>query len=253
MSDEPGWLSPSPRLSLAVSGVRSGSGSRRWIPTRPVAAIVVRALRPGRRPARILAWRPRHARFAAHLADGSEIGLVLADAMYLSLDNLQAEGPGWLIATGKRRTLEKAARRAAGEQEPRPGRIRRRPDRRNDRLARHRRRHHRLPPPWPHRRNPTATLSTTSASGSSPYAANPKQPPNGPSPPPSTTCSRPSPAATSDTARCGAAIPSGRTAWPRSRTPVRIPRGLAAAAREGTGPSTSGRSPARPRRGGCSG
>jgi hypothetical protein len=50
--------------------------------------------------------------------DGCGIGLVLADAGYLSLDNLKASGPGRLIATGKRRTLEKAARQAAGDQEP---------------------------------------------------------------------------------------------------------------------------------------
>ena len=41
---------------------------------------------------------------------GSGIGLVLADAGYLSDDNLRAAGPDRLIATGKHRNLEKTAR-----------------------------------------------------------------------------------------------------------------------------------------------
>jgi transposase len=41
---------------------------------------------------------------------GSGIGLILADAGYLSEDNLSAAGPDRLIATGKHRNLEKAAR-----------------------------------------------------------------------------------------------------------------------------------------------
>jgi len=40
---------------------------------------------------------------------GGTIGLVLADAGYLSGDNLACPGPGRLIATGKRRALEEAA------------------------------------------------------------------------------------------------------------------------------------------------
>jgi predicted regulator of Ras-like GTPase activity (Roadblock/LC7/MglB family) len=43
-----------------------------------------------------------------------EIGLALADAGYLSKANLACDGPDRLIATGKRRDLEKAARTAAG-------------------------------------------------------------------------------------------------------------------------------------------
>jgi transposase len=43
-----------------------------------------------------------------------EIGLALADAGYLSEANLTCPGPDRLIATGKRRDLEKAARAAAG-------------------------------------------------------------------------------------------------------------------------------------------
>jgi transposase len=48
--------------------------------------------------------------------EGSGIGLVLADAGYLSKDNLTAPGPDRLIAVGKHRDLEKTAREAtAGE------------------------------------------------------------------------------------------------------------------------------------------
>jgi hypothetical protein len=43
------------------------------------------------------------------------IGLLLADAGYCSEDNLTAPGPDRLIATGKRRDLEKAARGDAGD------------------------------------------------------------------------------------------------------------------------------------------
>ena len=43
---------------------------------------------------------------------GGGIGLVLADAGYCSEDNLTAPGPDRLIVTGKRRSLEKAARDA---------------------------------------------------------------------------------------------------------------------------------------------
>jgi len=42
------------------------------------------------------------------------IGLALADAGYLSVRNLTCEGPDRLIATGKRRDLEKAARAGGG-------------------------------------------------------------------------------------------------------------------------------------------
>jgi transposase len=43
------------------------------------------------------------------------VGLVLADAGYLSEANLACSGPDRLIATGKRRDLEKTARAAAGQ------------------------------------------------------------------------------------------------------------------------------------------
>jgi hypothetical protein len=45
-----------------------------------------------------------------------KIGLVLADAGYLSERNLASPGPDRLIATGKRRKLEKAARAAGKDQ-----------------------------------------------------------------------------------------------------------------------------------------
>jgi transposase len=48
-------------------------------------------------------------------APDAEIGLVLADAGYLSEDNLASDGPDRLIATGKRRDLEKRARADDGE------------------------------------------------------------------------------------------------------------------------------------------
>jgi transposase len=49
--------------------------------------------------------------------DGGQIGLVLADAGYLSAANLTCPGPDRLIATGKHRALEKAAR-ASDDDEP---------------------------------------------------------------------------------------------------------------------------------------
>jgi transposase len=49
---------------------------------------------------------------AAPQDPGSEIGLMLADAGYLSAGNLTAPGPDRLIATGKHRDLERTARQA---------------------------------------------------------------------------------------------------------------------------------------------
>jgi transposase len=49
---------------------------------------------------------------------GQAIGLVLADAGYLSEENLTSDGPDRLIATGKRRDVEKAARHAAAGDPP---------------------------------------------------------------------------------------------------------------------------------------
>lgn len=47
--------------------------------------------------------------------DQTQIGVVTADAGYLSEQNLSAPGPERLIATGKRHTLEKAAKQATGD------------------------------------------------------------------------------------------------------------------------------------------
>ena len=54
---------------------------------------------------------------AAGHAPASGIGLALADAGYLSRHNLTCPGPDRLIATGKRRDLEQAARQADGAQD----------------------------------------------------------------------------------------------------------------------------------------
>jgi hypothetical protein len=54
---------------------------------------------------------------AAAMAAADAIALVLADAGYLSDANLTCPGPDRLIATGKRRDLEKAARAAEAEGE----------------------------------------------------------------------------------------------------------------------------------------
>jgi transposase len=55
-------------------------------------------------------------------AANTQIGLVLADAGYLSEANLTCDGPDRLIATGKHRDLERRARRAThGADRPGPG------------------------------------------------------------------------------------------------------------------------------------
>ena len=54
------------------------------------------------------------AAMAAAAGGGAGIGLVLADAGYLSGHNLTCDGPDRLIATGQRRHLEKRAREADG-------------------------------------------------------------------------------------------------------------------------------------------
>ena len=59
---------------------------------------------------------------AAAGAQGAQIGLILADAGYLSEANLTCPGPDRLIATGKRRDLERRARQAKGAAAgPEPG------------------------------------------------------------------------------------------------------------------------------------
>jgi hypothetical protein len=56
------------------------------------------------------AWRQAGYQPAEDNAYAGPIGLLLADAGYCSEDNIAAPGPARLIATGKRRDLEQAAR-----------------------------------------------------------------------------------------------------------------------------------------------
>jgi Transposase DDE domain len=62
---------------------------------------------------------------AAQQMGAGPIGLLLADAGYLSVDNLTEPGPDRLIAVGKRRSLERAA---AGADTPAAGQSRRAPE-----------------------------------------------------------------------------------------------------------------------------
>ena len=70
----------------------------------------------------IEANRPASTRDAGGTPGSGGIGLVLADAGYCSEENLTCPGPDRLIATGKRRDLEDAARDAGGgDQDQDPG------------------------------------------------------------------------------------------------------------------------------------
>jgi hypothetical protein len=64
--------------------------------------------------ARIAAHRPAGSGSDGH-GDGGQIGLLLADAGYLSEHNLTIDGPDRLIATGRQHNVEKTAR---GQQAP---------------------------------------------------------------------------------------------------------------------------------------
>ena len=83
---------------------------------------------------------------------GGPIGLVLADAGYLSVDNLTVAGPDRLIAVGTRRTLEAAAQTAA-RRPAEPGSGGRPRDPGDAGPVGHPRRHRRLPATRPDRRN----------------------------------------------------------------------------------------------------
>jgi transposase len=61
------------------------------------------------------AWRSAGYQPAEDSSYAGPIGLLLADAGYCSEDNIAADGPPRLIATGKRRDLEKTARHGSGE------------------------------------------------------------------------------------------------------------------------------------------
>jgi hypothetical protein len=60
-------------------------------------------------------WRQAGYQPAENASYAGPIGLLLADAGYCSENNIAADGPPRLIATGKRRDLEKTARDSAGE------------------------------------------------------------------------------------------------------------------------------------------
>ena len=78
---------------------------RAWFAPMTAAAADAAALIAAHRPAA----RPGGPAAAEQHGD-DRIGLILADAGYLSEHNLTCDGPDRLIATGKRRNLEKAAR-----------------------------------------------------------------------------------------------------------------------------------------------
>jgi transposase len=79
-------------------------------------------LRQAQAAARLITARqPAAAPGQARAADASPIGLLLADAGYLSEHNLAVSGPDRLIATGKHRDLEKAARDASDTGPPQGG------------------------------------------------------------------------------------------------------------------------------------
>jgi len=105
--------------------------------------------------------------------------MFLADAGYCSEDNLTLPGPDRLIATGKHRDLEKQARAGGPAGNPRNEATAAMAARlaTEEGITAYRQRGHIA-------ETPTATSSTTCGSASSPCAVNPKQPPNGPSPPP---------------------------------------------------------------------
>ena len=138
---------------------------------------------------------PGPGRAAAPARHGSGIGLALADAGYCSEANLTCPGPDRLIATGKRRDLEKAAR-DPGHDGPATGAAR--PSRRcatrlktDDGITAYRQRGHIAETPHGHIKH-NMGIRQLSVRGK-----RQSQPPNGSSPAPSTTCSRPSPPATS--------------------------------------------------------
>ena len=66
------------------------------------------------------AWRAAGYQPAEDSGYAGPIGLLLADAGYCSEDNIAAPGPPRLIATGKRRNLERAARDGSGGTRARP-------------------------------------------------------------------------------------------------------------------------------------
>ena len=148
------------------------------------AAALIEAHRPAGGPAR---W-PGHGG-----SSGSGIGLALADAGYCSEANLTCPGPDRLIAVGKHRDLEKAARGQDGAGADWGGpavqamRARLKTD---DGIAAYRQRGHIAETPHGHIKHNMGIRQLS-------MRGKPKPAPNGSSSAPCTTCSRPSPPATS--------------------------------------------------------
>jgi transposase len=114
-------------LIIATTLTRD-TGDVAWLTPMMAAAQAAAALITGRRPAAcdghrggdshddndIDAWRAAGYQPAEDSSYAGPIGLFLADAGYCSEDNIAAPGPPRLIATGKRRDLEKTARGTPG-------------------------------------------------------------------------------------------------------------------------------------------
>jgi transposase len=90
---------------LLATRLTADTTDTRWYQPVITAALAAAAL--------IAAHRP-----PVPAAGDGQVSMVLADAGYLSDGNLAAPGPARLIATGKRRDLEKQARTAAGGGDP---------------------------------------------------------------------------------------------------------------------------------------
>jgi transposase len=103
-------------LIIATTLTRD-TGDVAWLTPMMTAAQAAAALITTRRPAAASrtsdggdAWRQAGYQPAGDSGYAGPIGLLLADAGYCSEDNIAADGPPRLIATGKRRNLEQAAR-----------------------------------------------------------------------------------------------------------------------------------------------
>jgi hypothetical protein len=91
---------------IIATRLTAGTNDAPWLEPMLAAALAAAA--------RITAARPGAPQYTAPDGTVSPVGLLLADAGYLSARNLTLKGPDRLIATGKARDLEKAARHAAG-------------------------------------------------------------------------------------------------------------------------------------------
>ena len=91
---------------IIATRLTQDTGDVAWFEPMTTAAGDAAALIGAHRPAAA----PQPAAADGQPGGGHLIGLILADAGYLSEDNLTCDGPDRLIAVGKRRDLEKAAR-----------------------------------------------------------------------------------------------------------------------------------------------